>query len=85
MSDESGRLGEKPASDMLADQFVQKIGQQILDTLASAGLAAAAAQRRGVVPAEMGRLVSAFASIEDARVRHECLSLIEAISGSPSR
>jgi len=69
----------------LTDQFFQKIGQQILDTLASAGFATASAQRRGVAPADLGRLVNAFASIEDARVRSECLSLIEAISGSPNR
>jgi hypothetical protein len=85
MSDESGRPGNKSVSDMLTDQFIQKIGQQILDTLASAGFAAASVQRRGVAPAELGRLAWAFASIEDPRVRNECLSLVEAISGSPNR
>ena len=85
MSDESGRPGDKPASDMLTDQFVQRIGQQILDTLAAAGFANAPAQRRGVAPADLGRLVCAFTGIDDPRVRNECLSLIEAINGSPNR
>jgi hypothetical protein len=73
MTDESGGPGGKPASNMLTDQLVQKIGQQILDHLASAGFASA----------ELGRLAYAFAGIEDPRIRHECLSLIQAISVSP--
>jgi hypothetical protein len=70
---------------MVTDQFAQKIGQQILDSLTAAGLATAPTQHRGVAPADLGRLACAFTNIEDPRVRSECLSLIEAISGSPSR
>jgi hypothetical protein len=85
MNDNGGKAGEKPASDILSDQSAQSIGQRILDTLVAAGFATASAQRRGVAPAELGRLAWAFANIEDAGVRNECLSLVEAISGSPIR
>ncbi len=85
MSDESEGPGGKPGSEMVTDQFAQKIGQQILDSLTAAGFATAPAQLRGVAPVDLGRLACAFTGIEDPRVRSECLSLIEAISGSPSR
>jgi hypothetical protein len=84
MSDETGGLGGKPNSE-ITDQVVQKIGQQILGMLAAAGFTTTSAQYRCVTPADLGRLVCAFTRIEDPRVRTECLSLIEAISGSPQR
>lgn len=84
MSDETGGPGGKPTSE-ITDQIVQKIGQQIQVILMAAGFTTASTQYRDVAPADLGRLVCAFARIEDPRVRAECLSLIEAISGSPQR
>jgi len=65
----------------MTDQFAQRIGQQILDVLLTAGIAMAPAQRRGTMASDLGRLTHAFTNIEDPRIRSECLSLIEAISG----
>lgn len=84
MSDEIGGLGGKPTSE-ITDQIVQKIGEQIQVILMAAGFTTASTQYRGVSPADLGRLICAFARIEDPRVRTECLSLIEAIGGSPNR
>jgi hypothetical protein len=84
MSDESGGSDAKSTSDILTDQFIQNIGRQIQDILAAAGFTPPA-HHRSIAPADLGRLICAFASIEDPRVRNECLSLIEAINGSRSR
>jgi hypothetical protein len=81
MSNESGGAEEKSSSDSLTDQFAQRVGQQILDVLLTAGIAMAPTQRRGTIASDLGRLANAFTNIEDPRVRSECLSLIEAISG----
>jgi hypothetical protein len=69
---------------MMTDQLAQKIGQQVLGALMSAGLAVSA-QRRGIAPSDIGRLVFAYANIEDSRVRSEFVSLIETISAAPAR
>jgi hypothetical protein len=69
----------------MTDQFPQRIGQQILDVLLTAGIAMAPAQHRGTMASDLGRLTHAFTNIEDPRIRDECLSLIEAISGPIGR
>jgi hypothetical protein len=69
---------------MMTDQLAQKVGQQVLDALMSAGLTIPA-QRRSVVPSDIGRLVFAYANIQDSRVRSEFVSLIETISAASAR
>lgn len=85
MSDASGGAGEGPSSKAMSDQLALRIGQQIADVLAAAGLTPPAGQRRAVPPDELGRLVHAYTAIEDSRVRGECVSLLEAIGGSTAR
>jgi hypothetical protein len=66
---------------MMTDQLAQKVGQHVLDALRSAG-SIAPAQGRDFAPVDIGRLVFAYANIEDPRIRRELVSLIEVISGS---
>lgn len=85
MSDASTGAGEGPSSKVMSDQLAQRIGQQIADIMAAAGLTPPAGQRRAMPPAELGRLVHAYTAIEDSRVRVECVSLLEAIGGVTAR
>jgi hypothetical protein len=85
MSDDTGAPGGGAAPQATGDQTAHKIGEQILDMLRSSRVLPVPTGRMAATPSEIGRIMQAFLKIEDARVRSEFVSLIEAVGVTQTR